>query len=284
MYLTTVLPVHTFIVSLQKSSITAQLYMPLYNIAGVTVDFPFEAYREQLVYMEKVILALEAGDNALLESPTGTGKTLCLLCATLAWQNAVKEKCRNGAQGPIGKEVTSQGRGEGWVRGLQAAVGCCRGEGSTGSTMAVGCNTRLPRIIYSSRTHSQLQQVVRELRRTVHRPKVCVLGSREQLCVHPEVSKLSGNAQSTSCQAMTMSQQCVFYRKLQDEKRKAGGLLPHPDELVDECSRSLPDIEDFVATHKVAFSPAYTVPYPTTLYPPPRQRMLSHMAQSASGS
>ena len=78
---------------------------------------------------------------------------------------------------------------------------------------------RLPRIIYSSRTHSQLQQVVRELRRTVHRPKVCVLGSREQLCVHHEVSKISGNAQSAACQALTASQQCVYHRRLQDEKR-----------------------------------------------------------------
>jgi hypothetical protein len=41
---------------------------------GVTIRFPFEPYDCQKVYMEKVVEALQSKQNALLESPTGTGK------------------------------------------------------------------------------------------------------------------------------------------------------------------------------------------------------------------
>lgn len=48
--------------------------------------------------MSAVIQALQDGKNALLESPTGTGKTLCLLCATLAWRESLRQSQVNAPE------------------------------------------------------------------------------------------------------------------------------------------------------------------------------------------
>ncbi|XP_059096440.1 Fanconi anemia group J protein-like [Tigriopus californicus] len=63
-----------------------------YTISGVKVHFPCKAYPSQVAMMNNIIRALQRGQNALLESPTGSGKSLALLCASLAWQQAETQK------------------------------------------------------------------------------------------------------------------------------------------------------------------------------------------------
>ncbi|EXB74483.1 Regulator of telomere elongation helicase 1 [Morus notabilis] len=158
--------------------------MPTYKIRGIDVDFPFEAYDCQLVYMDKVIQSLQNKCNALLESPTGTGKTLCLLCATLAWRKSL-------GSFSTGISVSS----------------------SQYDSKSQSSTPKLPTIAYTSRTHSQIRQVIQELKRTSYRPKMVVLGSREQLCIHDTVSSLHGKAQSNACLLLRKSRH-------QDEKHE----------------------------------------------------------------
>ena len=65
------------------------------DLHGITINFPYEPYPCQEKYMSHVIKALHNSENALLESPTGTGKTLCLLCSALAWQEEFRRRHNN---------------------------------------------------------------------------------------------------------------------------------------------------------------------------------------------
>ncbi len=65
-----------------------------YTINRVKVHFPHKAYPSQVAMMSHIIRALQRGQNALLESPTGSGKSLALLCAALAWQREEARKAR----------------------------------------------------------------------------------------------------------------------------------------------------------------------------------------------
>lgn len=61
-------------------------------IHGVEVKFPCKPYPSQLTMMERIIKCINRKQNSLLESPTGSGKSLALLCSSLAWLMAEKEK------------------------------------------------------------------------------------------------------------------------------------------------------------------------------------------------
>ena len=66
-----------------------------YKIGGIPVSFPVKAYPSQMAMMAKIIDSLKRGRNCLLESPTGSGKSLALLCAALAWQREEISRVRD---------------------------------------------------------------------------------------------------------------------------------------------------------------------------------------------
>ncbi|EJD50674.1 DNA repair helicase [Auricularia subglabra TFB-10046 SS5] len=59
-------------------------------------QFPFPPYSIQLELMKHLYAAVEASKLAILESPTGTGKTLSLICSALQWLEDDRERARRG--------------------------------------------------------------------------------------------------------------------------------------------------------------------------------------------
>ncbi|XP_062501218.1 Fanconi anemia group J protein homolog isoform X2 [Corticium candelabrum] len=309
-----------------------------YSVSGIKVSFPIKPYPSQLSMMAKIIKGIEKQENSLLESPTGSGKSLALLCSVLAWQSNERAKQRNqeitdtghctcaqynGSTVPVGMlSTTPQGllttqvicadkaspsyvstelfalyllalpfvsssqqsvdeiaedsdfkflakkfRLPGYslkrprphigyedhiddftktqvseqkhvsLLGmspsiLQSGVGqlsysycpkqdthicefCTRMEGESVAKMKA--ESSLPKVYFGTRTHRQIAQIVRELKKTsYHDAKMCVLGSREQNCIHPGVSR--SKHKNEECQKLLALGQpkdgggCQFFR------------------------------------------------------------------------
>ncbi|XP_062501270.1 regulator of telomere elongation helicase 1-like [Corticium candelabrum] len=186
--------------------------MAAVDVNGLDVQFPFQPYSCQQEYMEKVLQCLRERENGILESPTGTGKTLSLLCTSLAWQQDLKRTRTLAGAADLSDELLTQSSGHGVRRNV-------------------------PVIIYSSRTHSQLSQVIQELKSTTYRPCVSILGSRDQLCIHSQVMKASSNTEKIyQCRMKMQSRTCQFYNNMENRGRA----------MIKQLSEHVLDIEDLV--------------------------------------
>ena len=58
--------------------------------------------------MEKVVRAIREGENALLESPTGTGKTICLLTAAISALKKEREANEDKVWGKTDETIRSK--------------------------------------------------------------------------------------------------------------------------------------------------------------------------------
>ena len=146
------------------------------TIENIDIYFPYELYQCQEIYMQKIIQTLnkkyldkenQFKSLAALESPTGTGKTLCLLCSVLSWVYTMRKE-----------------------------------------------NKYFGSIIYSTRTHTQISQVIGELKKTCYRPKIGILSSREFSCIDTEL-KRSLNPSVLDVKCSRDHKNCKFYKNVE---------------------------------------------------------------------
>ncbi|KAK7321841.1 hypothetical protein VNO77_32829 [Canavalia gladiata] len=163
----------------------------VYHIAGLQVEFPYQPYGSQFAFMGRVISTLnraqrEGHCHALLESPTGTGKSLSLLCSSLAWQHNYKSEQHHLK--PASEATTDP---------LACGGGFVPEEVSFSSENLDRTHSEVnnkkqkkraaPTIYYASRTHSQISQVIHELQKTAYRVPMAVLASRKHYCTNKNV-------------------------------------------------------------------------------------------------
>ncbi|KFK44187.1 hypothetical protein AALP_AA1G226000 [Arabis alpina] len=179
----------------EKQTLNSKNPKNAYQIGGLQVEFPYQPYGTQLAFMSRVISTLDRAQrdghcHALLESPTGTGKSLSLLCSVLAWQQNYKSKLLKGnlTHSKAAPEATTDplNHGGGFIPETQPSDTPLPSKvepTESGSKK----RTKIPTIYYASRTHSQITQVIREYRKTGYRVPMAVLASRKHYCTNRHV-------------------------------------------------------------------------------------------------
>uniref|UniRef100_A0A8C7XDP8 BRCA1 interacting helicase 1 n=1 Tax=Oryzias sinensis TaxID=183150 RepID=A0A8C7XDP8_9TELE len=215
-----------------------------YTIGGVKIHFPCKAYPSQLSMMNSIVRGLNYGQHCLLESPTGSGKSLALLCSTLAWQRAQfgknfflpsetqgrKASIASRLSEKLQASVNSDGDREDdfkpdrkRIRSVEQKVPepcsrCpCASTKDTVKEKAKDDKKRIPKIFFGTRTHKQITQIAHELKRTVYSSvHMTILSSRDHTCVNPEVvPHFNRNERCKDLLEAKNGKSCRFYHGVQ---------------------------------------------------------------------
>ncbi|KMV66627.1 RAD3-like DNA-binding helicase [Encephalitozoon cuniculi EcunIII-L] len=177
------------------------------KISGVPIEMPFEPYPAQIVTMTKLISCLMTRTSGLVESPTGTGKSLSIICAVLGYNEHLKRSIRG--------------------------IGAKRREG--GGPKGEEAREEKLKIIICSRTHKQLDQLVDQLRKTQYRPRISILASRAQYCISPKLSDVADK--NTGCSELVKSGSCAYFTGKDRLAKKVGDKIFDIEELKGEGRR-----------------------------------------------
>ncbi|CAN8061699.1 unnamed protein product [Agarophyton chilense] len=241
------------------------------HVVGVPVHFPFVPYRAQNALMHAVVTAVRERKHALIESPTGTGKSLALLCSSLAVQEhfsnlqdvvdlkpadrptqkppspqrhqqspTAQKNAIPALAKPKGEEEDDdidfaspkRFRDTSWQNPNQKRVLNMKDEqpentfmferllsmrsdvpldtcGEASDYEGQEIKLKVPRIFYATRTHSQVAQVIAELRKTKYTPSLSILASRKEYCVNDMV-KAAPNRDEACKLLLSANNACLF--------------------------------------------------------------------------
>ena len=147
----------------------------MYQIEDYLVHFPHEAYPIQIEYMKEVINACKNKNIAALELPTGTGKTLSLLCSTLSFLKEERKRLYE-----INKLMDD--------------------------------GDKQPVIYYVTRTHVQLSNIIKELNDTVYKPINSIIGNRTLTCPNHSVIFEKEENKERKCEILKKTHCCPYLR------------------------------------------------------------------------
>ncbi|KAI6201302.1 DNA helicase [Aphelenchoides besseyi] len=244
------------------------------NMVEVIYPADVSFYPDQKLMILKILNALKTDSNALIESPTGTGKTLALLSATCSYllhyqkeRTKSKHNCqRHGIQKtksdvtevPENNENTNTSAStETSLLGIDETTmdsiifdGQTKADADeqTKEEELLPC-TCLPkiRIYYCTRTHKQVSQVSHEFGRlpfaqlgVLH----TILGSREQSCINKSVREQRGNL-NENCIELNSNKHgngCEYKSELKSHAQTSSGLR----KLITEKVSKNWDLEELV--------------------------------------
>ncbi|KAG7338035.1 DNA repair helicase rad3 [Nitzschia inconspicua] len=163
-----------------------QLKLTTFFMEGVKIGWPFPTVLQPQRQMAMhIIKALKRKRHVVIESPTGTGKSAAILCSVLAWQRYHMQSHCTTDEDDMALDTA-------------------------GNT----AYKSVPKIIYCSRTQSQVAQMVSSLKKTPYRPRMAVLGSRDRLCIHKDFTGKNKSAK------ISINNECQLRRQKTDLYRK----------------------------------------------------------------
>lgn len=235
-------------------------------IPPVSFEFPYEAYPIQHEFMTNLYSIIESKQIGIFESPTGTGKSLSLICGVLKWlkdheelvhlelneqieqlkSDIANEDTKASVPGndwlssqaesitlkstlyetkftldlllkrekqteDLKKRKAHEKKRQVWKHKVQPTDVLDDGIEKTEEEFLIEDEERISdvaeddsddpkvfqgvQIFYCSRTHSQLSQVVNEVKNTVYARNIQIasLASRQNYCINPSVRKLNSN-------------------------------------------------------------------------------------------